>query len=179
MGACNPSLVWLKDLPDLVTAWHTCERAHWLIWLLARTAPVFGSAEHRKVCWMLGTLAERNRTEMNTISIESLDKIVRYGHGVQVSHSEFVVIATDTLLAWRAYGDDRVASYAANASVAMAVCYASKSSADSAGSSVWSVATSEAIASGLQDPIHGLRTTLLEAYAHMVRVVFPEPPSLS
>ena len=35
-GACNDARKWLRDQPDPVTAWNSCERGDWLLWIAAR-----------------------------------------------------------------------------------------------------------------------------------------------
>jgi hypothetical protein len=36
--ACHESLVWALTQPDAATAWATCERADWLLWIAGRLA---------------------------------------------------------------------------------------------------------------------------------------------
>ena len=35
-GACAESTTWLRNQPDPQTAWDTCQRGDWLLWLLGR-----------------------------------------------------------------------------------------------------------------------------------------------
>ena len=51
MNACDEAVEWGKTQPDLATAWATCSRGDWMIWLLARTTVggEIGSTERRRI----------------------------------------------------------------------------------------------------------------------------------
>lgn len=36
LAACADALVWTRTQPDAATAWATCERGDWMLWLLGR-----------------------------------------------------------------------------------------------------------------------------------------------
>ena len=36
LGACGEAVEWAKTQPSLKTAWNTCERGDWMLWLAAR-----------------------------------------------------------------------------------------------------------------------------------------------
>ncbi len=46
LGACPDSIAWAAEQPDFATAWATCDRADWLLWLGGRLA-VQDSEGHR------------------------------------------------------------------------------------------------------------------------------------
>lgn len=48
VGACSPALEWARTQPDAATAWETCHRADWLLWIAARLSEP-ESAERKAV----------------------------------------------------------------------------------------------------------------------------------
>lgn len=49
LDACDEDITWAQTQPDLETAWQTCERPDWLVWLLARLSGDHGSTTHRAI----------------------------------------------------------------------------------------------------------------------------------
>jgi hypothetical protein len=49
LHACDEAVAWCQTQPDLATAWATCERGDWMLWLIGRTgmAGEIGSPERR------------------------------------------------------------------------------------------------------------------------------------
>ena len=39
LNSCDEALAWAETQPDYETAWATCQRGEWLIWLLRKVAP--------------------------------------------------------------------------------------------------------------------------------------------
>lgn len=47
--ACEGGLAWAKTQPDAETAWRTCGRGDWMLWLIGRWAGKPGSDKRRKL----------------------------------------------------------------------------------------------------------------------------------
>jgi hypothetical protein len=48
LGACRASVEWAKTQPDLETAWATCERGDWMLWLVGKTADTYQKEYYRR-----------------------------------------------------------------------------------------------------------------------------------
>ena len=60
--ACEEAVVWCRAQPDLATAWATCKRADWMLWLLEHPEPEAGTGDHRK---LVGCAVEIARTVLH------------------------------------------------------------------------------------------------------------------
>lgn len=36
LGACDEAIMWANSQPDFATAWQTCERGDWMLWIAAK-----------------------------------------------------------------------------------------------------------------------------------------------
>ena len=58
MYACNEALEWLRGQPDPETAWNTCPRGDWMLWLIGKFAGEPDSPERRKLARTAAECAE-------------------------------------------------------------------------------------------------------------------------
>ena len=47
LGACSDAVAWARTQPDAETAWDTCDRGDWMLWLAGRLAGEPGSDARR------------------------------------------------------------------------------------------------------------------------------------
>ena len=110
LNACEEAVEWCQTQPDLATAWATCERADWMLWLLEHTEPEAGTGDHRK---LVGCSAEIARTVLHLFeNARPGDSRVR----ACLDFCDRYAAEAAEAAAWGA-GDARAAAWAAEAAV--------------------------------------------------------------
>jgi len=51
LNPCSDALEWVKEQPSIKSAWETCERGDWMLWLLGRLSGEVGSKSRKKLVW--------------------------------------------------------------------------------------------------------------------------------
>lgn len=49
LHACSDAVAWLEAQPDPETAWATCQRGEWMLWLAGKLAGTPGSPNHKQL----------------------------------------------------------------------------------------------------------------------------------
>lgn len=72
--ACSDAVAWLRTQPDAATAWRTCERGDWMLWLAGRRAGRPGSDARRVLVLAACDCAELARPHWRDRDVEVLDR---------------------------------------------------------------------------------------------------------
>lgn len=94
LGACGKALEWLKAQDtDVQTAWETCERGDWMLWLIGKIAAGEPESEQRKrlvlascACARLAIPEDKNKLEPSSLTaIVTAEKWARGENGVTIN----------------------------------------------------------------------------------------------
>lgn len=90
IGACNEAVEWAKAYPSLKAAWKACERADWMLWLLAKSGnPKWGTKEHRRTvrvaCACARTVAHLWTDPRSEAAVALAE---RYGAGEDIARAD-------------------------------------------------------------------------------------------
>ena len=165
LGACKEAVDWVATQPDAATAWRTCQRGDWMLWLAGRLSGKPWSVKRRRLvlcaceCARLALKYVRPGEDRPRLAIEAAEKWARH-EGPTL----------DEIRAAAAYAADADAyAYAAYAAYsAYAAAYASYAYAAAAAYAADAAAASYAAA----------RVKTLSACADIVRKHYPRAPRL-
>jgi hypothetical protein len=91
LGACAGAVAWLAEQPDADTAWSTCPRGDWMLWLLGRLAGLPWSRARRRLvlacceCARLALVHAPAGEDRPRIAIETAE---RWGRGERVTRAD-------------------------------------------------------------------------------------------
>lgn len=57
LNACSDAREWAEQQPDAQTAWNTCERGDWMLWLLGKLSGPVGSPERKRLVFLCAQVA--------------------------------------------------------------------------------------------------------------------------
>ena len=100
LNACEPAIEWAKD-KDLNTAWNTCERGDWMIWLLTESKNEVTDQELRLIAVECCRSVQRLMTDQR--SINAVDVAERYANG-EATDEELRQAQAAAGVAWDAAG---------------------------------------------------------------------------
>jgi hypothetical protein len=160
LDACNTALQWARTQPDYATAWATCERGDWMLWLAGRLAGKLGTKSRKRLvaaaldCAKLAWPHVRRRDR--AVVQACYDTTARYLRGEA------------TIAEVRAAAD--AAAYAAAA-------YAAAANAAAAADAYYAAAAADA-AAAYAAVANAERVRVLRQCADLVRRHYPTPPRL-
>jgi len=138
LNACAEGIEWARTQPDAETAWRTCARSDWMLWLLGRQRYERETPEHRMLvsiacdCARLALpYVERGETR----PLRAIEAAERYARGEAISRAELrdaAIYASDDAAAYAAAAADADAAdtyAAATATAATANAYAAAADA--------------------------------------------------
>jgi len=73
-AACQSAKEWARTQPDLVTAWKTCTRGDWMMWLLGYLSGLPGSDSRRKLVLCACDCAETSAYLVDSSVLPSFDR---------------------------------------------------------------------------------------------------------
>ncbi len=123
LNACEPAIEWAKD-KDLNTAWNTCERGDWMIWLLTESPNEVTDQELRLIAVECCRSVQRLMTDQR--SINAVDVAERYANG-EATDEELRQAQAAAEAAWESAAE---AAWEAMAAAAAARAAESKKQAD-------------------------------------------------
>jgi len=160
LGACSDAVAWARTQPDAETAWDTCDRGDWMLWLAGRLAGEPGSDARRPLvlaaceCARLALPYVKEGELRPMRAIEAAEDWARGGA---------TTLAQVRSAAEADYAAYTVAAYAA-ASAASAAYVAAAAAADAAYAAYVAAAAAA-------------RSSTLNACADIVRKHYPHPPT--
>lgn len=195
MGACPDAVAWAKEQPDLTTAWATCQRGDWMLWLAGRCIGKAGSAEHRRVILAacgcarlsLARWTERYPDDARPLlAIEAAERWAATGRGKRAAYAAHAAAAAAATAAYSApagyaYAAAAYAHAATAAAYAAYDAYADADSATYAAASASAAADSAGYAAAAYSASAGYadaRSSELSACADIVRGIIPKPPKM-
>ena len=183
LGACSDGVRWASKQPDPITAWATCERADWMLWILGRLAgPPDSYSRMRLVC----CAAECAETSLQFIHDKGVRDQVKYGLVLlrlylrgQGDLREARRVLNDAASAYAAaYAAASAAADAAAADADAASAAAADADAASADASAAASAAASADAASAYAAADAARSKALMEMARIVRRHYPTPPQL-
>ena len=148
LGACRDAVEWAKTQPDAATAWATCERGDWMLWIAGRMSGEHGSDARRPL-----TLAACECARLALPRVKAGE--IRPMRAIEAAE-DWARGGPTTLAKVRKASADSAAAYAVYAA-AYAVYAAAYAAADSAAAD-------------------SARSSTLKACANIVRKHYPKPP---
>lgn len=158
LRACNEAVTWARTQPDLATAWATCERGDWLLWLAGKVC-AGPRSQARKTLVRAALACARTawpqvRKQDRAVVQACYDTTERWLAGTATTREIRTAAADD------AYAADAYAAYAAAAAAA-----AADDDAAAAAAAAYAYAADT-------------RTARLRRCADIVRQHYPTPPRL-
>ena len=127
LEACNEAKTWASTQPDLETAWATCERPDWMLWLLHNLGHQDPKNYRLFACWCArSTPLQDGRTTWGLLTDARSKRAVEVAERFAVGE-----VAEDERVKARAGAAYAAAAYAA-AAAADAAAYAAAAAADAA-----------------------------------------------
>jgi hypothetical protein len=173
---CRAALEWLATQPDAATAWATCERGDWMLWLAGRYVGEPGSDARRPLalaacaCARLALPVFEARhpdDQRPRQAVETAEAWARGAPGVTL----------DTVRASSAaYATYASAYAAASATASFAAASVAASAAASAAASVAAASAAASFAAASAAASAVTRTDMLRRCADLVRQYYPLPP---
>jgi len=185
IGACREGAEWATEQPDPSTAWATCERADWMLWLLGRLAgPPDSYSRMRLVCCMV----ECAETALKFIRDKVTRDQVRYGLALLRRYltGQGDLREARKVLNYAAAATYAAARDAAAGTYAAASAWAAAYAAAAAAAAVWgawAAARDAAMAAAWQAVVWdaawtAARSKALKGMSDIVRRHYPQPPEL-
>jgi len=133
-SACSGAVNWCDTQPDFATAWASCERGDWMLWLVGIQAGPPGDDKRKPLvlatceCARLALGHFPKSEERPRTAIETAEKWARGEDGVTLANCRDA--ATHAADAYAAHAADAYAAYAATAAYAAAATAAYAAAAD-------------------------------------------------
>ena len=136
LGACDDGIEWAATQPDADTAWRTCTRGDWMMWLIGRRHCERETLEHRAlvaIACECARLALPHVLPGEMRPLRAIEAAERYARGEAISREELLDAAytdADAAYAAAAYASAAAADAArASAARASAAAYAADAAA--------------------------------------------------
>ena len=165
MGACQEAIDWLKTQPDWKTAWSTCERGDWMLWLL-------------------GSLSGSPRTNSRHKLVLTTCQCARLALPYVAKDEGKSLEAIKTAEAWAnrtkriTLQDVRKAAAAAYAAAAATASYAAATASYAAAYAAYAATASYAAATASYAAAYAAYAAATRKCASIVRENYPQAPKL-
>ena len=149
LGACDDGIEWAATQPDAETAWRTCTRGDWMLWLLGRRHCERETLEHRAlvaIACECARLALPHVLPGEMRPLRAIEAAERYARGEAISHEELraAARAAAAAAAWAGVAAAAAAAYAYSAAADAARASVADAAAADADAAAWAAANAAA-----------------------------------
>ena len=171
INACSDAIKWAEG-KDLKTAWETCQRGDWMIWLLTNSDNEVTDRELRLIAVKCAREVQHLMTDPR--SINALDVAERFANGEATQEDLYAAMDAAWAAAWAA----RDAAWAAARDAARAARDAARDARDAAWAAAWAAsdaarAAARAASDAARDAAWAARDAAWAKQAKIVRCIVP------